>query len=212
VADQGPQWLSDAIVRYGIEAVVAGIVVFLLLKVFLPGYLSEKGKNLATREDFHTLLEQLKKTTKETESIKVELSSRHWLNQQQWSIREKRYTDLLSNLTRLKLSLQDRNNYYMEPGSEHDSSLSENEHFNELSRIGYESLRAIREQIGPASVFLSDKTIEALEELVREHWNAAEFSVCTADYVSSALNLVDAASSAVLAEARNELGHDKTGT
>ena len=209
MADQGLQWLFDAIVRYGFEAVVAGIVVFLLLKLFLPGYLSEKGKNLATREDFHTLLEQLKKTTQETESIKVELSTRHWLNQQQWSIREKRYAHLLSNLTKLRLSLQDRNNYFMEPGSEHNESLSESERFKELSRVGYESLRSIREQIGPASVFLSDKTIEALEELVREHWSVAEFSSCTADYVSSALDLVDAAYSAVLAEARNELARQK---
>jgi hypothetical protein len=209
VADQGIQWFFDAIIRYGIEAIVAVIVVFFLLKFFLPSYLSEKGKNLATREDFHTLLEQLKKTTQETESIKVELSTRHWLNQQQWSIREKRYAHLLSNLTKLRLSLQDRNNHFLEPGSEHNESLSESEHFEELSRVGYESLRSIREQIGPASVFLSDKTIKALEELVREYWSVAEFSICTADYVSSALDLVDAAYSAVLAEARNELARQK---
>lgn len=203
----GLQWLLDTFVVSGLGAAVASFVVVLLLKLFLPGYLNEKGKNLATREDFNTLLEQLKKTTKETESIKVELCSRHWLNQQQWSIREEYYMDLLSNLTKLKLSLQDRNDYYVEPGSEHDDSHAESEHFKELSRIGYDSFRAVRELIGPASVFLSSRAIEALEELVREHWHATEFSVCTADYVSSALKLVDAAYSAVLAEAKEGLAH-----
>lgn len=214
--DDWLQLFSTAIARYGIAAVllgvVAGVIVILLLRLFLPGYLSEKGKNLATREDFEALLEQLRQATNTTESIKVELSSRHWLNQQQWSIREKHYADLLAHLAKLRLSLQDQDSYYMRPGSAYDSSISENKHFKELSRIGYESLCAIREQVGPASVFLSDKTIETLEVLVREHGNLAESSICTAEYVSSTLDVVNAAYSAVLAEARNELARDKTGT
>src|SRR5690606_30539741 len=95
--------------------------------------------------------------------------------------------------------------YYMEPGSEYDRTRSQGEQFKELSRVGYESYQAIRELIGPASVFLSDKAIESLEQLVRDHWGVAEFSVCTAEYVSKALKLVKIAQSAVLAEARNEL-------
>lgn len=39
------------ILRYGFEGLVAGFLVFFLIKYFLPGYLSEKGKNLATSED-----------------------------------------------------------------------------------------------------------------------------------------------------------------
>ncbi len=138
------------------------------------------------------------------------LSGRNWLSQQQWNIREQRYSELLSHLTRLHLSLQDRNDYFMEPGSAYDESCTEGEHFKELARRGYESYQAIRELIGPASVFLSANAIDALENLVREHWDVAEFSICTAEYITSALNLVNAAHSAVLTEARSELARTQT--
>jgi len=205
--DHGFQWLFDAALQIGIYAVMAGVVVFVVLRWFLPGYLSEKGKYLATREDFKALLEQLKKTTEATESIKIELSSRHWLNQQRWNIREKCYRNLLLSLTRLRMSLQDRSEYYFEPGSEHDK---QSEHEKELSRVGGESLHCVREQIGPASIFLSDKAISSLEELIHEHWYPANNSCCNAEYVTSALKLVDAAYSAVLAEGRIELAVHST--
>ena len=137
--------------------------------------------------------------------LTVWIQSRHWLSQQRWSNRGKYYMELLSNLTRLKLSLEDRNEYYNEPGSEHDASRSESEQFKELSRTGHDALRAVREQIGPASVFLSDDAIEALEKLIREHWHTSESAACTAEYVSSAIDVVDAACTAVVKEAKNEL-------
>jgi hypothetical protein len=45
------QSVVNILLRYGFGGIVAGLVVFLLVKHFLPGYLSEKGKNLATKED-----------------------------------------------------------------------------------------------------------------------------------------------------------------
>lgn len=57
------QSISTFLLRYGFEAVVAGVIVFLLVKFFLPGYLSEKGKNLATKEDIAEI-------TKEIEEVK----------------------------------------------------------------------------------------------------------------------------------------------
>jgi hypothetical protein len=179
---------------------------------YVGAYFKRKAEDRASQENFDNLREQLRKTTQDTEAIKTTLSGKSWLMQQQWSIREKHYMDLLLNLTRLKLSLQDRDDCYMEPGSEHDDSQAESERFKELSRVGYESFRCIRELIGPASVFLSNETIEALEELVREHWHTAKFSACNAEYISSALKLVDAAYLAVLTEARNELAHTRPGT
>ena len=119
---------------------------------------------------------------------------------------------LLSHLMKLKLSLEDRSSYYMEPGSEHDETRSKGEHFQKLAHVGHESYQAIRELIGPASVFLSGKAIESLEKLVRDHWSVAEFSVCTAEYVTESLKLVEAAQSAVLSEAKNELSHSSQDT
>lgn len=73
------EMILQLLARYGFEAIIAGIVVFLLLKFFLPGYLTEKGKNLATTEDIADI-------TKIVEDIKVgnsvlleELKSKHQL-------------------------------------------------------------------------------------------------------------------------------------
>ena len=179
---------------------------------YFGSYIKRKAEDRATQENFDKLREQLRKTTLDTEEIKITLSRKNWLTQQQWAIREQHYMSLLAHLTKLKLSLQDRDSYYMEPGSEHDRSRSEGKHFQGLARVGHESYQAIRELIGPASVFLSGKAIESLEKLVRDHWSVAEFSACTAEYVSEALKLVEVAQSAVLAEARNELTKSQPNT
>jgi hypothetical protein len=42
-------------------AVVAGAIVFLFLKSFIPSYLSEKAKNLATKEDVDVITEKIEK-------------------------------------------------------------------------------------------------------------------------------------------------------
>jgi hypothetical protein len=172
---------------------------------YVGAYVKRKAENQAIQENFDNLREQLKKTTQDTEEIKTTLLRKNWLTQQQWAIREQHYMSLLTHLTKLKLSLQDRESYYMEPGSAHDQARSNGKYFHELSRVGHESYQAIRELIDPASVFLSGKAIESLEQLVHDHWNVAEFSACTAEYVSEALNLVETAQLAVLAEAKNEL-------
>ena len=201
------RWLHDTFAALGFAAIIGAGTLFLLFKLYLPSYLNEKGKNLATREDFDNLLEQVKKTTLETESIKTELVGRNWLTQQQWSIRERHYTNLLGKLWTFKLSLQDRDDYYAGPGSEHDDFHTETERFIELGQRGAEAFEAIRELIGPAAVFLSERTVEALNQLVKDHWGTAEFSSCQSDYLKSTLELADAAYVAVLAEAKNELAH-----
>lgn len=57
------QIIFTFLLRYGFEGVIAGVIVFLLVKHFLPGYLSQKGKNLATKEDISYI-------TKEIEEVK----------------------------------------------------------------------------------------------------------------------------------------------
>ena len=146
-------------------------------------------------------------TTAVAENIRTKLLSRNWLNQQHWSFREKYYMGILEHLTILRNTLEDRKNYYLEPGSEHDDTRTDTEHFRELTLRGSESYRSVRELVGPASVFLSDKSRSTLRELMSEYWNVAEFSSCKAEYLDSTLKLVDVAYSAVLGEAKNDLGN-----
>jgi hypothetical protein len=177
-----------------------------VLGALLGSYAKGKGEHLATKEDFEDLLNQVRKTTQATEQIKTALSSRAWFSQQQWVIREKHYSDLLQHLWLLRNATRDQDMYFQEPGSEHNEDyISKQPHFRALAVAGNESYHKIRELMGPAAIFLSEKTMGALERLVRGHEAAAEHAMCTAEYVSQASDLVKVAYAAVLAEAKNEL-------
>ncbi len=183
-----------------------------MLGAYVGAYIKRKAEDRAAQENFNALRLQVNKTTEDAEQIKATLSGKTWLTQQQWSKREQRYSELLTHLYKMKLTLQDREKYYLQPGSEHDESVTDNERFNSLSQNEFKSYEAIRELIGPSSIFLSTKTIDELERLVRKHWSIAEFSTCTADYLTQARKLVDKAYSAVLKEAQGELLGTKTAT
>ncbi len=71
--------LASALLRYGIEAVVAGVVVFLLIRHFLPGYLSEKGKNLATREDIAEITNEIEQVRSQYAVLLEEMKAKHQL-------------------------------------------------------------------------------------------------------------------------------------
>ncbi len=59
----------------------------LIFREFLPGYLTEKGKNLATHEDIDRIVEQLRKTTAAAEAIKADTASGLWVEQSRWTFR-----------------------------------------------------------------------------------------------------------------------------
>src|SRR5262245_17607531 len=86
--------------------------------------------------------------------ITIGVQGRHWLRQQRWNNRERHYTELLSSLSRLKLSLLDRHGYYVEPGSEHDPTIPEDDGFKQSAHVGDEAMQAIRQQFGSAAAFL----------------------------------------------------------
>jgi hypothetical protein len=66
-------------VSFGIGVAVAGGVVFLLIKHYLPSYLSEKGKNLATKEDIEDITEKIESVKSQYSVLLEELRVKHQL-------------------------------------------------------------------------------------------------------------------------------------
>jgi hypothetical protein len=60
-------------------AIVASIVVLLVLKHYFPAYLSEKGKNLATKEDIAAITREVERVRHEYSALLEELKARHQL-------------------------------------------------------------------------------------------------------------------------------------
>jgi hypothetical protein len=64
---------------FGAGSVLAAGVAFLLVKNFLPAYLGEKAKNLATREDVSEITSQVERVRTQYASLVEELKARHQL-------------------------------------------------------------------------------------------------------------------------------------
>ena len=64
---------------FGACAVVAVLVAFALLRFYLPAYLGEKGKNLATREDIAKITREVEQVRLQYSTLVEELKARHQL-------------------------------------------------------------------------------------------------------------------------------------
>jgi len=51
---------------------------------FFGAYSRKRGENLATKADFESLLQQLRRQTEETERIKSEIARAGWIHQRRW--------------------------------------------------------------------------------------------------------------------------------
>ena len=71
--------LLDLVGVFGLGAVVAVGVGLLLAKHFLPAYLGEKGKNLATREDISEITHEVERVRAQYASLLEELKTRNSL-------------------------------------------------------------------------------------------------------------------------------------
>ncbi len=201
------QQLVEAVGRQGINFpwyAYFGAIAIALTSAYLVNYLMTSATNRANTEHFNKLNEQLKKNTRDTEEIKAALSGSAWLTQQQWAFREKYYVELLSHLNKLSLTLVDRSEYYLQPGTEQDMTIPEKPRFIALAKNGAHALNELRELMGPASIFLSDSAIQSLQNLVRDHWHV-EFDSHPEEYVTKTLELVSKAIAEVLAEAKKQL-------
>lgn len=204
-------------------AVSASLSAFLIL--LTKSWISERLKN-SIKNEYDAKLETHKAQLKADADIqaerlraqlsiaatehKTDLSSRVWLLQQQWAIREQKYAELLKYLTKLRLARRSQDEYFIEPYDPHDqkrmSSISEDSNFKKLGTIATEAEEALQELIGAASIFLSDKTICALNDMHSENYGIANFSAMhLGEYVSETRKVVEAAYDAVLQEARSEL-------
>lgn len=177
---------------------------------YFAGYLRRRGENRAMREGFSEIRDQLKVTTRDTEEIKQHLSGRSWRLQQEWTARERYYSQLLTHLHHFRLAIGGLSEYFMEPGTEYMPDHQRGEHFRNLQKEATKAYSEAEKLLGPSALFLSDAVVQALDHLFKEHWGLANFgAACTADYVSGAEKLVEQAYTQVLCEAKRELGVSK---
>jgi hypothetical protein len=73
------QVIVNLVGSFGLGAIVAAAVVLLFVKHYLSAYLSEKGKNLATKEDIAAITREVERVRHEYSAVLEELKARHQL-------------------------------------------------------------------------------------------------------------------------------------
>lgn len=88
----------------GLGAVIGASAVYLLLKSFLPSYLSEKGKNLATKEDVASITDKVESVKTDYAKVLEELRSNNQLKlaaiEREKNIKKEVYLQAVEALTR----------------------------------------------------------------------------------------------------------------
>ncbi|MDA3917670.1 MAG: chromosome segregation ATPase [Deltaproteobacteria bacterium] len=96
--------LLNLLFRYGFEAAVAGVVVFFLIRHFLPGYLTQKGKNLATQEDIESITVKVEAVKSGYAEVLEEIKSNNQIKiaaiEREKSIKKEVYMEAAEALTK----------------------------------------------------------------------------------------------------------------
>ncbi len=64
---------------FGIGAAIASLIVFAIIKSFIPSYLAKKAENLATREDIAAITHEIERVRSEYAVLIEQLKARHQL-------------------------------------------------------------------------------------------------------------------------------------
>lgn len=88
----------------GLGALIGGGVVYFLLKSFIPSYLSEKGKNLATKEDVASITDKVESVKTDYAKVLEELRANNQLKlaqiEREKNIKKEVYLEAVEALTR----------------------------------------------------------------------------------------------------------------
>jgi hypothetical protein len=71
--------INSLVAAFGVGAVLAAAIAFLFIKFYLSSYLTEKGKNLATREDIEAITDKVESVRSQYATLIEELKARHQL-------------------------------------------------------------------------------------------------------------------------------------
>ena len=131
---------------------------------FVGAYSRRRGENLATKADFDSLLQQLRRQTEETERIKSEIARAGWIHQRRWDLKRELYSQLLQILEEIKQKgrwLLESVSRFGGPTSEAQASI---EAFakNMYERGTVEKLLAYK---GVAGMILSEQSAAAIDRL-----------------------------------------------
>ena len=131
---------------------------------FFGAFLRKRGENLATKADFDSLMQQLRRQTEETERIKDEIARAGWVHQRRWDLKRELYWQLLQILEEIK----QKGRWFAQSLERHSYPNPEAETLVEaFAKHMYErgTVDKLLAYKGVAGMILTDQASDALERL-----------------------------------------------
>ena len=198
-----PSWYVHAVFLF--LAAVAGAV-----GAWGGSYLSERGKRYATKEDFDSILSEMRRTTQATEEIKTQIAGGLWLEQTRWQQRRDIYFALIKSLTEV-MGLFEA--FYAEAKNAVDSTAdpTHSDHEKKIAVLQATMVRAVTavDQLVPtmatASLILPEEAMRSLERVV-DGARSARAGNTPLDALRTVADGVSTAFDELVAIARADLG------
>lgn len=176
---------------------------------YCGAYAKRKAENLATKEDFDTLLAQVKKTTEETEKIKTDIARISWVDQQRWTLKRELYMELLDSLYSEKEAVFKLSDEEKRPAPNEAGLLALRENFIRENQVqSLAAIKRISKVRGVAGVLLTEEAQKALDEIALVWYESIEGNA--EEFYTKRLAAVDKAYSIVLLAATKDLDVKRT--
>jgi hypothetical protein len=186
--------------------IVSVVCLGLIFREYLPSYLREKGKNLATHEDIDKIVEELRKTTKAAEDIKAQISGGLWLGQTRWKLKHDLYVNLLEGLTDCRAMLRWTNSLLEQRRTATEESVRErlSERLRRAAERYENAVGRVRRARAMGGVFLTDEARNVLDEFNTETIAAADGAYGT-PYREKLAAVIERASELLVRAAKSDL-------
>ncbi|CAI0903661.1 Uncharacterised protein [Serratia quinivorans] len=175
-----------------------------LLGAYLGANFKKRGELRAIDAHLGSINKQLSQSTMITESIKVSLSEDNWINQQFWNSKEKYYTGLISCLSDLILCTSGKIMLLPKLLVNGQINIDVRKQYQELYEKGKGYSDELNSLRGPAKVFLSQETNDALHQLAENLYNSS-FEIDSDDHLRIYSDHVFEAMNIIVYEAKKDL-------
>lgn len=166
--------LTSILGGFGIGAILGGGIIYLFVKNYIPSYLSEKGKNLATKEDIVLITDKVESVKSDYAHLLEEVRSGHQLNfatiEREKNTKKEVYMEAVESITRSQNIITGFCNLNL-----NDEQITSNMHFDagKIAKIqvvgGKETVKAVTKFMAEIGKVFLDLLLKRSELMLRKN-------------------------------------------
>jgi len=159
---------------FGIGALLGGGIIYLFIKSYIPSYLSEKAKNLATKEDVETITDKVESVKAGYAEVLEEIKSNNQLKlaavEREKAIKKEVYMEAVEAITRTQNMVSTFSNLNLSEETIASSMVSDSGKIAKVQIVGSkETVRAVTTFMAAVGTATLDLMLERIDLMQRKH-------------------------------------------